>query len=680
MRLSFLLLISSILLSCSDQPVQERQFTGLELSNMDTTVRPQDDFYRFANGGWLARTTIPEDRGNWNSISELSELTNAILLEVIEEATQNPNYVEGTDQRKVTEFFRVGMDSLLAEKVGVSMLAPVLAEIEAINNVKALQDYLVEEDLVAGSAFFSISVNVDKKNSEKNVVYLQSGGLGLPERDYYLKNDDQSKTTREKYLDHMASIFLLAGETKEQSIKEAFRAMAVETRLARETHAKEESRNPQLVYNKRSLEQLAAIVPSLNWNAYFERLELDVDSLIITEPDFMRECHRLFGGGNWNEIQSYLKWMLLKDAAPYLNYAFVKEDFNFNSQYLQGTDKLSPRWKRVLGEANNHLGEIIGQLYVNKVFPPLAKKKALEMVENIKLAMADRIKKLDWMSDSTKKMALHKLSRIRVKIGYPDEWKSYAGLLVETAPDKSSYYQNVINASRWEVRQEYKKLGKPVNKKEWHMTPQTVNAYYNAGFNEIVFPAAILQPPFYDYRADEAVNYGGIGVVIGHEISHGFDDRGSQFDADGNLNNWWNDEDLQKFKAKGARLARQFDNYEPLPGLFVQGQFTLGENIGDLGGINIAFEGLQRFIRENGRPGPIDGFSPEQRFFISWATVCRSKEKEEYQRMQINTNPHAPNRYRVMGPLSNSEPFYQAFSLKPGDQLYREEGDRIMIW
>ena len=680
MRLVFLVIISAILFSCSDQPRQEKHFTGLALPNMDTTVRPQDDFFRFANGGWLAITNIPEDRGNWTSFSELSELNNSILLEVIKNATQNPNYVEGTDQRKVANFYSVGMDSLLAEKLGPSVLAPTLAKIKAINNLNALQDYLVEEDLTGGSAFFRISVNADKKDSQKNVVYVQSGGLGLPERDYYLKTDEKSKETRDKYLDHVALLFKLAGESKEQSIKEALKVLAVETRLARETLSKEERRDPQKVYNKRSVEQVASIMPSLNWKEYFGRLELEVDSVIITEPDFMRECQFLFRISNWSEIQTYLKWMSIKDAAPYLNYAFVKEDFNFNNQYLRGTAKLSPRWKRVLGATNNYLGEVIGQLYVDKVFPPQAKKKALEMVENIKLAMADRIKNLDWMTDSTKIMALQKLSRIQVKIGYPDEWKSYAGLLVETSPEKSSYYQNVINAASWEVRQEFKKLGKPVNKKEWHMTPQTVNAYYNAGFNEIVFPAGILQPPFYDYRADEAVNYGGIGAVIGHEISHGFDDRGSQFDANGNLKNWWRDEDLQKFREKGARLAMQFDAYEPLPGVFVQGQFTLGEDIGDLGGINIAFEGLQRFLRENGHPGLIDGFTPEQRFFISWATIWRSKEKEENLRIQINTNPHAPNRYRVMGPLSNSKPFYEAFSLKPGDQLYREETDRIIIW
>lgn len=680
MRLFLLLIVGSFCLSCRDQAQQDQHFTGLELTNMDTTARPQDDFFRFANGGWLALTTIPDDRGNWTSFSELSELNNTILLEVIKNATQNPNYVEGTDQRKVANFYRVGMDSLLAEKVGAAVLAPTLAKIETINNVKALQDYLVEEDLSGGSAFFSIAVSADRKDSQKNVVYVRSGGLGLPERDYYLKTDERSRETRDKYLSHMASMFELAGESKDQSRKEALKVMAVETRLARETFSKEERRDPQKGYNKRSVGQLASMVPSLNWKVYFERLELETDSVIVTEPDFMKECQRLFENSHWSELQAYLKWMTIKDAAPYLNYAFVKEDFIFNDQYLRGTAKLSPRWKRVLGNTNNYLGEVLGQLYVDKAFPPQAKKKALEMVGNIKLAMADRIKKLDWMTDSTKVMALQKLSRIQVKIGYPDEWKSYAGLLVETAPEKSSYYQNVINASSWEVRQALKKLGKPVNKKEWHMTPQTVNAYYNAGFNEIVFPAGILQPPFYDYRADEAINYGGIGAVIGHEISHGFDDRGSQFDADGNLKNWWNAEDLRKFRDKGTRLANQFDAYEPLPGVFVQGQFTLGENMGDLGGISIAFEGLQRFLRENGRPGLMNGFTPEQRFFISWATIWRSKEKEEYLRTQINTNPHAPNRYRVMGPLSNSQSFHEAFSLKPGDRLYREEADRIMIW
>lgn len=680
MRSAILLILSVLAISCAYDSPKVEKAVGLELINMDTTARPQDDLFQFANGGWIARTQIPDDRGNWTSFSELSEYNYSILLEVLKAASDNPNYVEGTDQRKAADFYSVGMDSLLAEKVGGEVLKITLSDIAAINSSKALQDYLVEDELVDGNAFFGLSVSVDRKNSQQNMIYISAGGLGLPERDYYLKTDDKSRETREKYLDHVASMFQLVGESAEEARRDAEKVLSIESRLARATLSKEERRNPQKVYNKRSVQQLRSLIAAIDWDEYFKQLEVEADSIIVTEPEFLKECQRIFESGRWTDIRAYLEWTVINEAAPYLNHAFVKQDFDFNSHYLRGTDQLRPRWKRVLAATNNNLGEAIGQLYVDRAFPPEAKKKALEMVENIKLAMADRIKQLDWMSDSTKIMALNKLSSIQVKIGYPDEWKSYAGLQVESSPEKSSYYQNIVSASKWKTRQEFNKLGKPVNKKEWRMTPQTVNAYYNAGFNEIVFPAGILQPPFYNYQADEAVNYGGIGAVIGHEISHGFDDRGSQFDADGNLKNWWKEEDLKKFKTKGALLAQQFNAYEPLPGVHVQGEFTLGENIGDLGGLNIAYEGLQRFLRENGNPGKIDGYTPEQRFFISWATIWRSKEKEESLRTQVNTDPHAPNRFRANGPVSNTKMFYEAFGLKEGDKLYREEEDRIVIW
>jgi putative endopeptidase len=371
---------------------------------------------------------------------------------------------------------------------------------------------------------------------------------------------------------------------------------------------------------------------------------------------------------------------MVREAAPFLNHTFVKESFDFNTKYLLGVNRIRPRWKRVLDVSDNYLGEAIGKLYVAEAFPPEAKKKAGEMVENIKFAFAGRIKQLDWMSDSTKEMALKKLSSFVVKIGFPDKWKNYAGLLVD-AGEKRSYYGNVLHASKYQRQEEIRKLGKPVDKTEWGMTPQTVNAYYNPQFNEIVFPAGILQPPFYDYRADEAVNYGGIGSVIGHEISHGFDDQGSQFDAEGNLKNWWSQEDLKKFKEKGAGLAEQFNKYQPLPGVFVQGQFTLGENIGDLGGIQVAYDGLNRFFRENDqKPLLIDGLTPEQRFFMSWATIWRVKYRNEALRTRILTNEHSPGMYRANGPLSNMREFYDAFGVKKGDKMYREEKYRIRIW
>lgn len=666
--------------ACSTENQTRIFHEGINLANMDTTVRPQDDLFHFANGGWLARTQIPEDRGSWSCFSELYESNNAILLEVLTEAANNPNYIEGMDQRKAADFYSIGMDSLLAEKVGHSVLQPVFNKIEKITNRGALQNYLIEQELEGGGAFFGFEVFPDLMDSKTNAAYLGAGGLGLPERDYYLKTDDKSKETRLRYVDHVMKMMQLAGETGEVSKKSAEKVMAIETQLAKATLTKEESRDPSKLYNSRSIKQLQTLASDMNWGTYFEGLEVHVDSVIVTEPEFLKTCQHIFESERWSDIQAYLKWKAIQGAAPFLSNAFVMESFAFNSKYLNGIEKLRPRWKRVLDVTDNCLGDAIGQLYVNKTFPPEAKKKALAMVENIKLAMADRIKKLDWMGDSTKQKALNKLSTFRVKIGYPDEWKSYAGLMIDKSPESCSYYQNALNASRWTVKRNIEKLGKPVDMKEWQMAPQTVNAYYNPLFNEIVFPAGILQPPFYNYKADEAVNYGGIGAVIGHEISHGFDDSGSQFDEEGNLKNWWMEADLKRFKQKGDSLARQFNKYEVLPKVFVQGEFTLGENIGDLGGLNVAYEGLQRFLRENGNPGRIDGYTPAQRFFISWATIWRSKEKEESLRTQVNTDPHAPNLFRANGPVTNVNYFYEAFDVQPGDKLYRAKRERIKIW
>ncbi len=681
MRYLILLIVScTIFFGCSSENNNEVRQEGLELSNMDTLTRPQDDLFRFANGRWLDKTTIPDDKAVWGSFNELFEYNNDILLQVLKEAGENAEYVEGTDQRKAADFYAIGMDSLLAEKVGISVLNPTFERINKIRSNASLTNYLVDQELEGGGAFYGFFVISDLKNAENMAAYLGSGGLGLPERDYYLKTDEKSKETRERYKVHLGNMLQLSGESKTQATMRASQIMEIETRLAKATLTKEESRDPWKQYHKKSIGDLDDIAPSMDWSTYLDGLGVEADSIILTEPAFMEECQRIFASGKWDDIQAYLKWQALQGAAPFLHHAVVKESFDFNSNYLNGVDQIRPRWKRVLSATDNYLGEAIGQLYVDRTFPPEAKAKAMEMVENIKLAMADRIKQLSWMSDSTKQMALKKLSTFTVKIGYPDEWKSYAGLQIEKSPERASYYQNAVNASRFQVRQMINKLGKPVDKKEWQMTPQTVNAYYNPLFNEIVFPAGILQPPFYNYKADEAINYGGIGAVIGHEISHGFDDQGSQFDAEGNLKNWWGEEDLKRFKEKGKALAEQFNQYEALPGLNLQGEFTLGENIGDLGGLTIAYEGLQRYLRENENPGLIDGYTPEQRFFISWATVWRSKCRDEYLRTTINTDPHAPDYYRANVPLTNMDQFYEAFNLQSGDKLYREPEDRIKIW
>lgn len=670
-----------IFASCGTQKPEEPAYAAISLENADSTIRPQDDFFKFVNGGWISRAQIPPDQGRWGSFNELREFNNDAVLRVLENAAKDAKkYPDGTDQRKAADFYSIGMDSLLAEKAGIAPLQPVMEQIERIKSKADIQTYLTADVLTGGGSFFGFSVYPDLKNSKKMAAYLESGGLGLPERDYYLKDDDKSKETREKYVEHLTSLFKLAGEDEAKASKGATFVLGLETSLAKKMLSKEESRNPNLLYHPKTLPQLSKLVPSIDWKRYFSDLKVDEDTIIVTEPAFMEEYEKVVNRYSIEEIKVYLKAALLRNAAPFLSSDFVNESFQFNGKYMRGTDKLRPRWKRVLDVTDRFLGEAIGKLYVEENFPPEAKQKAMEMVENIKLAFADRLKTLDWMSDSTKEMALKKLNTFEVKIGYPDKWKDYSNLTIEKSPEKASFFGNVLNASRFEVEKDIAKLGKPVDKTEWHMTPQTVNAYYNPLFNEIVFPAGILQPPFYNYKADEAVNYGGIGAVIGHEISHGFDDQGSQFDADGNLKNWWASKDLAMFQEKGKAYAEQYDKYEPLPGVFVQGQFTLGENIGDLGGIVMAYEGLQRYFKNNGRPEPIDGLTPEQRFFISWATIWRIKFRDEALRTQVMTDPHSPGMYRANGPLTNFKPFYDAFGVKEGDGMYRPENERVAIW
>jgi putative endopeptidase len=647
---------------------------------MDTTVKPSDDFFRFVNGGWIAKTEIPPDLGAYGSFHELHEDSQEDLLQILRKAGESDQYKEGSDQRKAADFYSVGMDSLLAERAGVSALKPSLDRIESIKNKKDIQEYHEADMLLASNTFFNLLIDADVNNSSRVAAYVTSGGIGLPEREYYLKDDPKLKETRAKYVEYLTNLFVLAGASADDAKRQAQTVMKIETRLAQSMLTKEDSRDPHKTNNPKSIKELTNLAPAIDWADYFKSLSMDVDTVIVQEPAFLQVCDKIINDTKIEDIKAYLKAALLRSAAPYLNHAFVEESFNFNQKFLSGVKEMRPRWKRVMGTTNNLMGEAIGQLYVDENFPPEAKQKALDMVENIKLAFADRIKQLEWMSDTTKEMALKKLNTFTVKIGYPEKWIDYSSLEVSKDPEESSYYQNVLNAYRFQSKRQIAKLGKPVDRKEWHMTPQTVNAYYNPPLNEIVFPAAILQPPFYDYRADEAVNYGGIGAVIGHEISHGFDDQGSKYDAEGNLKNWFTEKDLALFNERGTSLVKQFDAYEPLPGVFVQGQFTLGENIGDLAGLTAAYDGLQRFYRENKKPGLIDGFTPEQRFFISWATIWRVKFRDESLRRQVATDPHAPGMFRANGPLTNFTPFYEAFNVSEGDKMFRPESERVKIW
>lgn len=681
----YLLLWMSLILlvACSggnDRQVQKTD-AGINIDNIDSLVRPGDDFFQFVNGRWIAGAEIPSDQGSWGTVGELREMTTRSQLDALSDGMKANRYREGSDQRKASDFFSIGMDSVLAEQAGLKPLEPYFHQIENIRNANDMQAYLAVQQRFDGGAFFNINIDNDPLKSIEITLFVNAGGLGLPERDYYLKTDEKSKELRGEYQSHISNMLVLTNEEPGKAVLMAKSIMSIETALANASLTKEAKRDPYKLNNRRSIDQLTRLYPSIQWRYFLSTLQVpEIDSAIVTDVGFINTVDDILRERRLDDIRYYLRWRLIDKMAPYLNHALVQADFGFKSKYLTGTKMQAPRWKRVLGQTNAAAGEALGRIYVEKSFPPEAKKRAIEMVDNLRLAFADRIKRLDWMSDSTKAKALKKLSAIQVKIGYPDEWKSYAGLIIEKRPEEMSYARNVMNARQFSFQKDLDKLGKPADKKEWLMSPQTVNAYYNPSTNEIVFPAAILQPPFFNYLADEAVNYGGIGAVIGHELSHAFDDKGSLYDGEGNLKNWWTAEDRKNFEAKGSAYADQFSKYEPLPGLFIQGRFTLGENMGDLGGLNVAYDGLQRFLREHGRPAEIGGYTPEQRFFLSWGTIWRIRYREETLRTQVNTNPHSPGMFRANGPLTNMPEFYKEFGVMPGDKMYREEKDRVRIW
>ncbi|MEM1136161.1 MAG: M13 family metallopeptidase [Bacteroidota bacterium] len=666
----------------SKSVVSDKQLVpALDLSNIDSTVNPADDFFKFVNGNWLKKTEIPADQGRWGSFNELRENTNDNVFDVLKKAAESNIYKQGSDQWKAAEFFASGMDSMLSKETGIKPLLPHFEKIKSIDGTGSLRQYLVSQQKLGGGAFFGFSIFPDLMNSKVNAPYISQGGLGLPDRDYYTKTDERSVEIREKYLLHVQKMLTMIENTEEVAKQKSQKIMQLETQLAKASMTRVEQRNIPALYNKMSLEDLHNISPSFDWQEYFSGLGVSsIDTIIVTQPKFVGEFEKVINNTPIEDWQTYLEWQLINGAANFLSDEYQQANFDFYSKELRGLEAMRPRWKRVLGVTNGFIGEAIGKLYVEAVFPPEAKATAQEMVKNIIEAYEVRIAALDWMNDSTKQKAIEKLNTLTIKIGYPDEWKDYTSLEIGGGPENGSYIQNVMNAASFTFQQEIEKYGKPVDKDEWGMSPQTVNAYYNPLFNEIVFPAAILQPPFYNYQADAAVNYGGIGAVIGHEISHGFDDQGSRFDSEGNMKNWWEEKDLENFKTRTVKLENQFNEYEPLKDVNVNGALTLGENIGDLGGISAAYDGLQKHLQEVSNPGKIDGLTPEQRFFISWATIWRIKYRDETLRTQINTDPHSPGMYRANGPISNLETFYTAFNVQEGDGMFRPDSLRVKIW
>ncbi|QFZ54613.1 M13 family metallopeptidase [Oceanihabitans sp. IOP_32] len=659
---------------------------GINLQYMDTTVKPTEDFFRYVNGTWLDNNEIPADRTRWGSFNELRKKTDDDALAILKSAMSTNDSPGATqvlldsDQEKAVFLFETIMDTTTRDAQGIKPLEATLAKIDAIKTSNDLQQFLIETTPKGGRAFFAVSVGAHPKNSNINAGYLRNGALGLT-RDYYVDQDEDTQEKREKYRAHIAKMLTFVGDSEAEAKLNADKVLAFETKLAEPRMTKEDSRDARKRFNPKSMDDLAKMTPSIQWEAYFEGIGVkELDTIIVTDPGYFKALEGILKENNVDDWKNYLRWTAIDGNADLLSTEIDRANWEFYSKAMRGSKKQLPREERALSVINGTIGEALGKLYVEKHFPAEAKVKAKKMIDNVMLAYQNRIDNLEWMTPETKEKAKEKLSKMNVKIAYPDQWKDYSDLEVKSAASGATYFSNMQNIRAWRFKEGLDKLGKPVDKSEWLMAPQVVNAYFMPPYNEIVFPAAILQPPFYNFNADEAVNYGGIGAVIGHEISHSFDDSGSRYDGDGNLNNWWTETDLERFTALGKKLADQYSAVEALPDTFLNGTFTLGENIGDLGGVNAAYDGLQLHLAEHGTPEKIDGFTPEQRFFLSWATIWRTKFTDDALRNQIKTGPHSPGMYRAVMPLQNLDTFYEAFNITAGDNMFVKPEDRVKIW
>jgi putative endopeptidase len=683
LKLALCFTASALLFSCAGEKKEDKekevaQVPGINLEYMDTSVRPNDDFYKYVNGKWLETAKIPDDRTSWGGFQVLRKKTDADVLEIIDEATKSEKYAEDTDQAKALMIFNSILDTVARNEAGIKPLQPALDKIASINSIEDMQTVLAKNPVTISAPFMGLSAFANLSDSSMNAGYVGAGDLGLPERDYYLDQDEKSKEIREKYVDHITRMLQFLGDEPAAARKDAETILALETKLAEPRLDKVQSRDARNFNNPRTIEQLAEMTPVIDWRKFMADMEMKpIDTVIVTQPKYMMALQDILKNESIEDIKTLMRWSTLNSNTGYLTTEIDKANWEFYAKELNGAKKQRDPKERALATVNNTVGEAIGQLYVDAKFPPEAKEKAEKMIMNVIAAYKDRIMALDWMSPETKEKAVEKLDKFTVKIGYPDKWEDYSNLEVNKG---NSYYENMVAIGNWSFKKNLDKINEPVDKTEWGMSPQTVNAYFNPLNNEIVFPAAILQPPFYNYQADDAVNYGGIGAVIGHEISHAFDDSGARFDANGNLTNWWTEEDLKQFTERGNKLADQYSAIEVLPDVYINGKYTLGENIGDLGGVLGAYDGLQRHMKENGRPDKIDGFTPEQRFFMSWATVWRTKMRDEALRTKVKTDTHSPGQYRAFVPLQNIDAFYTAFDIKEGDKMYIAPEERVRIW
>ncbi len=654
----------------------QAKYNAINMNYMDKDIRPQDDFYNYVNGNWMKTTEIPSDRARWGSFDELRENTDIVSLSILK-GLLGKEYAKGSDEQKIRDLYESFIDFESRNKTGLAPIKPYLDKIDKIKSIKDLEKYLTEVTPIGLNPFYGFNVYSHMKNSSQNAVYLGSASLGLG-RAYYQKDDENNRQTLDKYSTYINKIYTFTGE-KTRDLKGP-KIVEFEKSIAANMLTVEQIRDAKLRFNPYAVKDLKNLTKNIDLSKFLTGLRVKTDSVIIGELKYYQELDNILNEQNLPVIKEFMKFQLIDGSADCLTEELDELSFDFYGKQLRGQKEQRSLDKRGLETVNGSVGELLGKLYVKDNFPPEAKANAKEMIDYLFKSFKVHINNLEWMSPETKVKALEKLSKFTVKIGYPDKWRDYSKLEIVSHKEDGALFKNNINIRKWFYEYTLTKIGKPVDRSEWGMSPQTVNAYFNSSNNEIVFPAAILQAPFYDFRADAAVNFGGIGAVIGHEVSHGFDDSGSQYDGDGNLVNWWTEEDHTKFKAAGKALADQYSKYEPVPGSFVNGEFTLGENIGDLGGINVAYDALLMYLKDKGNPGKIDGFTPEQRFFISWATIWRTKSTDEALANQVKTDPHSPGYFRAIGPLENVEGFYKAFDIKEGDKMFKPKKERIIIW
>jgi putative endopeptidase len=650
---------------------------GFDLANLDRAASACQDFNQFANGGWNARNEIPPAYSRWGRFEMLAEQNNEVLHDILDSLGKRKDLKVGTNEQKVSDFYQSCMDEPRIESEGAKPLRPELDRVAAVKDLLGLEEQVARFHLQRVSAVFGFGATQDYKDSRSVIAQASQGGLGLPDRDYYTKDDAKSKATREEYVRHVARTFELLGDSADAAAAASRTVLEIETKLAEISVAREVLRNPDSRYHPMTKAQLIELTPHFDWGLYFRTINLpEVGKINVAQPEFFKGLDKLLTSVPVEDWKTYLRWHLADEAAPLLSSKFVEENFDFNGKYMTGAKEILPRWKRCVAATDRTLGEAVGQLYVKRSFTPQTRLRAQEMVKNLVAALRDDLSTLSWMSDDTRKRAIAKLDAFVRKIGYPDKWRDYEALQVK----RGAYIGNVFASGEYEFRRNLNKIGKPVDKTEWRMTPPTVNASYNSSLNDITFPAGILQPPFYDPKADDAFNYGGIGAVIGHEMTHGFDDSGAKFDADGNLVMWWTPDDFKKFNARTDCVVNQFDEFEVEPGLHQIGKRVVGESVADLGGLTVAYAAYKKSLEGKPRPKTIEGFTPEQRFFLGWAQVWAQNIRPEAARLRVQTDPHPLGRFRVNGPLSNMPAFAEAYQCKLGDAMVRPTDKRCQIW